>query len=88
MSRRAPGSNTLLRDGAIVIAEVADALALLGVTARAAPARESSDVSTPADLTQRAVWHALESPAPDLDALAARASLPARRASPRYPRSS
>ena len=73
------GSNTLLRDGAIIIAEVADALALVGATEPAAPSRLPSDAQVLADLTQRAVWHALESPAPDLDALAARASLPARR---------
>ena len=73
------GSNTLLRDGAIVIAEIADALALVGATCPAAVARASSDSSLLADPTQRAVWEALESPAADLDALAARASLPARR---------
>ena len=32
-----------------------------------------------ADATQLAIWNALETPAPDLDSLAARASLPARR---------
>ena len=73
------GSNTLLRDGAIVVAEIADALALVGATSPVALARASSEPPMIADLTQRAVWHALESPAPDLDALAARASLPARR---------
>lgn len=73
------GSNTLLRDGAIVIAEIADALALVGATCPAAVAQASSDPPPLADLTQRAVWEALESPAADLDALAARASLPARR---------
>lgn len=73
------GSNTLLRDGAIVIAEIADALALVGATAPAALARPGSDPPALTDLTQCAVWQALESPAADLDALAARASLPARR---------
>ncbi|HEY2897325.1 MAG TPA: DNA-processing protein DprA [Gemmatimonadaceae bacterium] len=73
------GSNTLLRDGAIVIAEIADALALVGAISPFALARASSEAPSLSDLTQRAVWHALESPAPDLDALAARASLPARR---------
>jgi DNA processing protein len=71
------GSNTLLRDGAIVIAELADALALVGATSPVA--RAPSTAPELSDLTQRAVWLALESPAPDLDALAARASLPARR---------
>jgi DNA processing protein len=73
------GSNLLLRDGAIIIAEVADALALVGATSAVAPARASLEAPSLADLTQRAVWSALESPAPDLDALAARASLPARK---------
>jgi DNA processing protein len=73
------GSNTLLRDGAIVIAEIADALALVGATSPVALARASSEAPVLADRTERAVWLALESPAPDLDALAARASLPARR---------
>jgi DNA processing protein len=73
------GSNALLRDGAIIIAEVADALALVGASSPVALARASSEAPVLADATQHAVWHALESPAPDLDALAARASLPARR---------
>ena len=71
------GSNALLRDGAIIIAEVADALALVGASSPLT--RTSSEIPVLSDLTQRAVWHALESPAPDLDTLAARASLPARR---------
>lgn len=66
------GSNALLRDGAIVIADVADALALVGVS----PSRVHARALT--DATQRAIWDALESPAPDLDSLAARAALPAR----------
>jgi DNA processing protein len=68
------GTNALLRDGAIMITDVADVLALVGVSAPAAPA-----AAPVADPTQRAVWMALEHPAPDLDALAARAALPARR---------
>jgi DNA processing protein len=66
------GSNALLRDGAIVIAEIADAFALVGVSPPRVPTR------TLADATQLAIWNALETPAPDLDSLAARASLPAR----------
>ena len=66
------GTNALLRDGAIMITDVADALTLVGVAAPRAARHE------PTDATQLAVWHALESPAPDLDTLAARASLPAR----------
>jgi DNA processing protein len=67
------GSNALLRDGAIMITDVADALALVGVS----PPR--SITRAPADDTQLAIWVALEVPAPDLDTLAMRASLPARR---------
>jgi DNA processing protein len=66
------GSNALLRDGAIVIAELADAFALADVSSPRASQRVLSDA------TQMAIWNALETPAPDLDALAARASLPAR----------
>jgi DNA processing protein len=67
------GTNALLRDGAIIIADVADALALVGVSPSRVHTRELTDA------TQRAIWEALESPAPDLDSLAARAALPARR---------
>lgn len=67
------GANALLRDGAIVISDVADALALVGLSGPAARSH------APADATLRAVWDALDAPAPDLDALAARAALPARR---------
>lgn len=72
------GSNALLRDGAVMITDVRDVLALAGV---AAPRRARSDHETPlepADPSQRAVWRALDASAPDLDVLAARASLPAR----------
>ena len=68
------GSNALLRDGAIIITDVADALALVGVSAPSARVR----ARTLTDGAQLAIWDALESPAPDLDALATRASLPAR----------
>ena len=66
------GSNALLRDGAIVIADIADAFALVGVS----PPRASPRAL--ADATQLAIWNALDTPAPDLDSLATRASLPAR----------
>jgi DNA processing protein len=67
------GTNLLLRDGAIMITEIADALALLGVSS------PRSASNAPSDATERAIWNALETPAPDLDSLATRASLPARR---------
>lgn len=67
------GSNELLRDGAVVIASVADALALVGATP---PVRT---LAPDADADQRAVWNALERGAGDLDTLTARARLPARR---------
>jgi len=73
------GSNALLRDGAIMIAEIADALALVGASVPSAHARGASEPPAMADDAEHAVWSALESPAPDLDALAARASLPARK---------
>ncbi len=66
------GSNALLRDGAVLIADVADALALVGMSA------PRSRAPAPTDSTQLAVWRALDVPSPDLDALATRASLPAR----------
>ncbi|MEP7065757.1 MAG: DNA-processing protein DprA [Gemmatimonadota bacterium] len=73
------GSNMLLRDGAIVIAELADALALVGATGSSVPASASTAAPELSDAAHRAVWDALGAPAPDLDALAARASLPVRR---------
>ena len=66
------GANLLLRDGAIVIAEAADALALLGLTC------PTSRPPIPGDPATAAVWRALEAGALGLDALAARAGLPAR----------
>jgi len=72
------GSNALLRDGAIMILEIADALALVGASLPGARASVDIELADFSDLTQRAVWAALDAPALDLDALAARASLPAR----------
>lgn len=71
-SPRAAGSNELLRDGAIVIAATADALALAGATL---PVRSSPTLATPAE---RAVWEALAAGPVDLDLLATRSALPAR----------
>lgn len=66
------GSNGLLRDGAIVIADVADALALVGV---APPRSAPPELRTPAE---RAIWEALAAGPAAVDELAARAALPAR----------
>jgi predicted Rossmann fold nucleotide-binding protein DprA/Smf involved in DNA uptake len=65
------GSNELLRDGAIVVATMADAVALLGLTA---PIRLQE---IPEGTSERTVWQALEVGGLDLESLAARASLPA-----------
>ncbi|MDQ3696946.1 MAG: DNA-processing protein DprA [Gemmatimonadota bacterium] len=69
---RSAGSNGLLRDGAVVIAEAADAVMLAGLTT---PSRPEPKLSSPAE---RAVWDALANGAADLDTLASRAALPAR----------
>jgi DNA processing protein len=67
------GANMLLRDGAVVIAEVADALQLAGLTP---PFRRlDADIVSPAE---RAVWAALSDGALDVDTLTARSGLPAR----------
>ena len=71
-SPRSKGTNRLLRDGAIVIAEPADALALLGLTQP--PERDMSRASH----AERAVWRALERGATDVDALVAATDLPLR----------
>lgn len=72
-SAESAGSNELLRDGAIVIAGVADALALVGlsVPVPAAPPEFR-------DAAERAVWDALAAGPADIDLLCARAALPAR----------
>lgn len=67
------GSNGLLRDGATIIADVADALQLAGLTPAAR--RPEAEVATPAEL---AVWMALGDGALDVDELTARSGLPAR----------
>lgn len=67
------GSNALLRDGATVIAEVADALQLAGLTPPAR--RPDPEIATAAE---RSVWAALGDGALDVDTLALRCGLPAR----------
>ena len=65
------GSNELLRDGATAVTSMADALALLGLTA---PVR-LHDI--PEGSAERTVWQALDAGGLDLESLSARASLPA-----------
>ena len=70
---QAGGSNQLLRDGATVIADVADALALVGLTPVIRRPRAFADPDT------AAVWAALGDGPLDSDALCARSGLPAHR---------
>jgi DNA processing protein len=67
------GSNRLLRDGAIVIADVADALALVGLTPPVRRPREFDNADA------RAVWAVLADGPLDSDALCVRSGLPAHR---------
>ena len=67
------GANTLLRDGATVIADVADALQLAGLT----PPTRRPDLEI-ASAAERSVWEALGDGALDVDTLAVRCGLPAR----------
>jgi DNA processing protein len=67
------GSNQLIRDGATIIASVADALALVGLTPPVRVPREFAD----ADVA--AVWAALAGGPVDSDGLCALSSLPAQR---------
>jgi DNA processing protein len=67
------GTNLLIRDGATVIAEVDDALQLVGLMRRAR--RPDPEIVTAAE---QAVWSALADGALDVDRLAARSGLPAR----------
>jgi DNA processing protein len=66
---QAQGSNELLRDGAIAIASMADAVALVGLTA---PVRVADLLD---DGPERRLWDALADGAADLDTLCTRASL-------------
>jgi DNA processing protein len=67
------GTNALLRDGAVVIADVADALQLAGLTPPLR--RPDPEIATGAE---RAVWSALGDGALDVDTLTVRSGLPAR----------
>jgi DNA processing protein len=67
------GSNGLLRDGAVVIAGAADALALVGLTPPVRVPREFGDPDV------AAVWAALGGGPLDPDALCATSNLPAQR---------
>ncbi|HEY6219188.1 MAG TPA: DNA-processing protein DprA [Gemmatimonadaceae bacterium] len=71
-SPQSMGSNQYMRDGGHPITCVADALALVGCS-QPRPAATRLDTAD-----ERAVWMALENPAPNFDILSARASLPAR----------
>lgn len=68
---QAQGSNELIRDGAAPITSMADAVALLGLTA---PIRTSELVEGGAE---KRLWDALAEGAADLDTLCTRARLPA-----------
>ncbi|HEY2064588.1 MAG TPA: DNA-processing protein DprA [Gemmatimonadaceae bacterium] len=68
---QAQGSNELLRDGAVFIGGVPDALALLGLTA---PLRVAD---LPENGAERRLWDAIAFGAADLDTLCTRAALPA-----------
>jgi DNA processing protein len=68
-SEQSKGSNQLLRDGAVVIASVEDALALLGISApKVRPIPVLPDA-------ERRIWEALETGYTELDVLAVRAGL-------------
>jgi DNA processing protein len=68
-SEQSQGSNQLLRDGAVMIASVDDALALLGVTAA-----KDRPVPTLPENEQR-VWNALDKGFMEIDTLATRSGL-------------
>jgi DNA processing protein len=68
---QAQGSNELLRDGACIVASMADAVSLLGLTA---PLRLRD---LPANGSERVLWDVLGAGSADLDTLSTRAGLPA-----------
>jgi DNA processing protein len=68
------GSNELLRDGAVAITSMADALALMGLTA---PIRRCD---LPEGGSERRLWDALAAGGTDLDTLCSRTGLPAHEA--------
>jgi DNA processing protein len=72
-SPQSEGTNLLIRDGAHIIASVADALALVQLTPplRSTPRLETAD--------EAQVWQALTDGPSDLDSLCHRAALPAQR---------
>ena len=76
----AAGANGLLRDGAHLIAAVDDVLALAGC-AVPSPSASAGHESSPSGLApdERALWDALQAPAPGADALVERTGLPVRR---------
>ncbi len=67
------GSNGLLRDGAVMISDVADALALMGLTPPVRVPRSFTDPDA------AAVWSALGDGPLDSDALCSKSGLPAHR---------
>lgn len=71
-SPQSDGTNQLIRDGAVVIASVADALALVGVS----PAAQPEPIQLPE--ADARVWSALGGGVLGMDELAARAALPVR----------
>jgi DNA processing protein len=70
---RSEGANRLIRDGATIITEVADAVALAGLTPPVRTPREFADPDA------AAVWRALAAGPLDSDALCAASRLPAHR---------
>ena len=70
---QAQGSNELIRDGANLIASIADAITLAGLTA---PIRLAE---IPEGSSERQMWDALAAGAADLDTLCTRSRLPAHR---------
>ncbi|MEP6691520.1 MAG: DNA-processing protein DprA, partial [Gemmatimonadaceae bacterium] len=66
------GTNELIRDGAVVIASIDDALALVGASASRVAA------AVPSDPGERRIWDALAGGALDLDTLSAATNLSAR----------
>ncbi len=71
-SRQSVGTNNLIRDGVVMIASVADALAIVGVD----PAPRAREAEL--DEKELRVWEALADGGLDVDSLSARSSLPAR----------
>jgi DNA processing protein len=88
-SAGAAGSNALLRDGAHVLADADDVLALAGCASARVPAPAVATLDRAADRAsaapsgladdERALWIALDAPASGPDVLAERTGLPARR---------